>query len=272
MSLPNFLIVGAMRSGTTTLFHHLSQHPQAFLPPQKEVHFFDLNYNKGVTWYEKQFSGAKGQKVIGEGTQTYMYLPEVAPRIAALLGDIKLIAILRNPVERAYSHYWHNRSRGIDPLPFAEAIAAESERLKAGDPSRRMFSYVDRGRYVHQLRRLCEHFSRENLHVILFDDLKKSPMETFQTLCGFLGIDTTFVPPDIDESINQFVKFRSVTIRERTLAFPSLIRSIIGKFNTVKMKYEPMEDAIVEQLHSTFREDNLTLQSWLGRDLSFWET
>lgn len=270
-SLPNFLIVGAMRSGTTFLSHHLASHPDVFFAPRKEIHFFDFNFEKGIEWYKKQFSGAKGQKVVGEGTQTYMYISEVPARIAAVLPDVKLILILRNPVDRAYSHYWHNRTRSVETLDFREAILNEPGRLGGNPIERARFSYVDRGRYVYQLRRLCDHFPRQALHVILFEDMKKNPLETFKSVSGFLEIDTGFVPSNIDEPVNRAVTFRSLKVRQRTLSMPPLVRNAVGRFNTVDLEYEPMDEAVRAELLKTFSEDNESLQSWLGRDLSLWK-
>lgn len=105
--LPNFLIVGAARAGTTSLYYYLKQHPDVFMSPKKEIDFFDVdkNFEKGLDWYERYFEGYTGQKAIGEASPLYMYLEKVPKRIAKVIPDVKLIFILRNPVDRAYSHY-----------------------------------------------------------------------------------------------------------------------------------------------------------------------
>lgn len=112
--LRNFLIVGAMRCGTTFLAHCLGAHPDIYIPRAKEIHYFDVHFEKGPEWYKRKFSGAKKEHAVGEATQSYMYLDYVPPRIASLLPDARLIAILRNPVDRAYSHYWFHRALGVE--------------------------------------------------------------------------------------------------------------------------------------------------------------
>jgi hypothetical protein len=133
--LPNFVIIGAPRSGTTSLAHSLSQHPEVFVTMQvKELHFFDTNFDRGLDWYRQQFSGADAAaaKAAGEATPTYMYDETAMSRMAETVPDARLIAILRNPVDRAYSHYWMNRSLDREDLLFPVAIETEAERL-AGD-------------------------------------------------------------------------------------------------------------------------------------------
>ena len=121
---PTFLIVGAMRSGTTTLARQLGSHPEVFMAAEKEVHFFDLHHDEGVDWYAGRFAGGAREREIGEATE-YMHDGCPRRRMGAELPDARLIVILRDPVSRAYSHYWLNRAKGMERLGFAEAIAAE---------------------------------------------------------------------------------------------------------------------------------------------------
>src|SRR5688572_14326389 len=114
--LPDFLIVGAMRSGTTSLHKYLQAHPDVFVASGKEVHFFDRRYGRGLDWYRSRFAGVTTERVVGEATPAYMYDENAIARIAHDLPDARLIVVLRNPVDRAYSHYWRNRSRGRENL------------------------------------------------------------------------------------------------------------------------------------------------------------
>src|SRR5688572_513820 len=153
--LPSFVIVGAMKSGTTTLGEYLTEHEEIHVPIP-EIHFFDLprNYERGVAWYERQFEGAGTKRIVGDKTGTYSYLPEVPPRIARALPHAKLIWIFREPVARTYSNYWHAVSRGNERLDFATAVEREPDRV-----GRDVFrGYVRRSIYVEQVRRYLDYF------------------------------------------------------------------------------------------------------------------
>ncbi|MGH2726519.1 MAG: sulfotransferase family protein, partial [Actinomycetota bacterium] len=178
--LPNFFIIGAMRSGTTALSRYMGAHPDVYVAPEKEVHFFDRLHERGLDWYRSRFAAATTERAIGEATQTYMYLADATERMAAAVPDARLVAILRNPVDRAYSHYWMNRSLRVEPLGFREALAAYPD---DPPPSGQMYPYIERGRYLAQLERVCAHYPRSALHVLLLEDLVREPDATFATLC-----------------------------------------------------------------------------------------
>jgi hypothetical protein len=260
-----------MRSGTTSLARYLGIHPHVFMAPVKEVHYFDWNFDRGVEWYRRQFAEAGTARAIGEATTSYMYDPQVPGRMAALLPDARLVALLRNPVDRAYSHYWHKRVRGKEPLDFEAAIAAESDRLARGDsPDALDYSYVDRGRYLTQLARVTEHYPREALQVVLFEDLRDRAAETFQSVCRFLGLGDEFVPPNLGEPINRFTKFRSTRLRHISGYLPGLVGKAVGKLNAANADYPPVDPAVRRQLVAIFEADVAALEAWLGRDLSLW--
>lgn len=270
--LPNFLIIGAMRSGTTSLARYLGDHPEVFMTPGKEIHFFDRNYERGVTWYMEHFRGVTNEAAIGEATQTYMFESSAIPRIARFIPGAKLIAILRNPVDRAYSHYWHNRARGREVLSFPDAIAAEGERLVSGDRlSRPRYSYVARGRYLEQLLRTTRFFRREALHVVIFEDLRDEPWKTYQSVCRFLGVDDGIRVPIVGRPLNPFVRLRSIALRDAARKLPSWARNALGKVNARSDTYPPMDPVTRLKLAGMFREDNLRLMQWLGRDTTVWE-
>jgi hypothetical protein len=262
-----------MRSGTTALARLLGAHPEIFMAPQKEVHFFDGKFEKGLDYYHRQFSGARDERVSGEATPTYMYDAAAVSRMAATVPHARLIAILRNPVDRAYSHYWHNRALGKEKLPFPDAVAAEPDRLRCADRFGRMaYSYVDRGHYAEQLKRVCEHYPRESLLVLLFDDLRDSPVETYRSLFRFLGVNEKFTPPNVGERINRYVTFRSHLIRRagrRTLPLP-LQRQVARLNARTVADYEPMEASVRAHLLDRFAGANSELAKWLDRDLTAW--
>jgi hypothetical protein len=209
-ALPDFLVIGAMRGGTTTLYHALVRHPQvAGAVLDKEVHYFDLNATRGEDWYRARFPtrasierrarAAGGPVRVGEATPYYLFHPAVPARVAATLPDAVAIAILRDPVERAWSHYRHEVDLGYESLPFAEALDAEDRRL-AGEEERlfedptyvsaahQHHSYVARGRYARQLQRWFDELGRDRVLVILAEQLYASPEETFRTVLGHLRV------------------------------------------------------------------------------------
>lgn len=268
---PNFLIIGASRCGTTSLFHYLRAHPDVYVAKGKELHFFDLHYGSGWGSYLEAFRAASGKSAVGEATPAYMYDPESVFRIATTLPDACLIAILRDPVERAYSHYWANRVRGRETLDFEAAIAAEPERLRIQDKQNRLnYSYLDQGRYLEQLRRVTDHFARDRLFVALFDDLMEDPHSLFVDVASFLAIDASRIPAVVGDRVNGYQEFRSLRLRELGKKAPSALRNAIGRVNARPSTYPPMRPATRARLVERFSHANDDLGSWLGRDLIAW--
>ncbi len=202
-ALPNFVIVGAMKGGTTSMFQYLAGHPQVHPPFRKEIKFFDIHYTKGLGWYRAHFPlwlKMKAPAVTGEATPYYLFHPLAAERMAKVLPKAKLIIMLRNPVDRAYSHYSHIRRVGREPLSFEDALAAEPDRL-AGEADRIIsnpnystfthvhYSYLARGRYAEQLPRWLEYFPREQMLILPSDELTAAPAQVFQKALDFLGLD-----------------------------------------------------------------------------------
>ena len=268
--LPNFLIVGAMRSGTTSLARYLDAHPQVFMAPTKEVRYFDRHYDEGLDWYRAHFAAAAGQPMVGEATQTYMYDRDAMERMADAVPDARLVAVLRDPVDRAYSHYWLNKARDREPLGFLEALEAEPARLARGDlDSRFFYSYADRGRYVHQLRRLEKHYPRERLCVLLFDDLRDEPRSAYARVLEFLGA-RTYTPENLGRPVNSYTAFRSVRLRRLARRLPGRARDAVGRLNSQREAYPPLDDGVRTEVAARFAEDNAALAEHLGRDLSGW--
>ena len=282
--LPNFVIVGAARSGSTSLYRDLRAHPQVFLPERKELHFFDKHWDLGLDWYQAQYAGAGGQAALGDATPTYMYKAHAVDRMAATLPGARLIAILRNPVDRAYSHFWMNRSQWKERLTFEEALAAEPARLAAGEGRRRRgvpgsCAYADRGRYLYQLQRLCKHYPRHRLLVLILEaDLRVAPEVGYGAVCRFLEIDDTFEAPERARAANRSVSYRIPSLGRVMRRLPRplpgpvapMVRAL-ARVNERPLTYPPMEPAIRARLLAQFRPHNEALASWLGRDLSMWE-
>jgi hypothetical protein len=205
--LPAFLIVGAQRSGTTSLHRALASHPDT-CPPNfhKGVHYFDVAYEKGPRWYQGHFPlrvvaerRTTGRPMAFETSGYYLHHPLAPARIAADLPDVRLVAVLRDPVERAYSAHRHEVARGFETVEFEEALDLEPRRL-AGEIERirtepgyrshahRHQAYVDRGRYARQLGVLFDLFGRDRVHVVWSDDFFEHPEPTYAAILDFLGL------------------------------------------------------------------------------------
>jgi hypothetical protein len=207
--LPDFPIIGAMRAGTTSLFRYLAQHPYVRPALKKEVRFFDRNFARGVAWYRAHFPSVlyksyfrwrhKRDFITGEATPQYLFHLYSARRAASVVPRAKLIAMLRNPVDRAYSHYHFVRQREGEPLSFEDAIGAEPDRLRPemekiladenySSALHRRYSYLARGIYVDQLKEWLAHFPREQLLVVISEDLFERPAATLHKIHDFLGL------------------------------------------------------------------------------------
>ena len=199
-ALPNFLIIGTQKGGTSSLYKNLLKHPKVEPSFHKEPHFYDFNYSKGIDWYRAFFPIKKklGDKITGEATPYYLYHPDVPKRVYETQPNVKLIILLRNPVNRAFSHYNKDSLRGKDPLPFKEAVKAEDSRLNEerennpNDHYTRLyhwkFSYLSRGKYAEQLKRWFEYFPREQILIIQSEKYYSDSISVFQELEDFLGL------------------------------------------------------------------------------------
>ena len=199
---PRFLIIGCQKCGTTSLYNYLIQHPHVSAATKKEIHFFDSNYHKGYAWYKRHFPEPKSKKkslITGEATPYYILHPHAPARVKATLPDTKLILMLRDPVERAFSHYKHHVKFKVEPLAFDEAIKAESERLDGewdkmirdqsyNSYNIQMYSYLTRGVYVTQLERWLAHFPREQVLLLQSEEFFTNPEKAYLETLHFLGL------------------------------------------------------------------------------------
>lgn len=199
--LPDYLIIGAQRAGTTTLQRLLARHPEISGPRfRKGLHYFDTGFDRDDEWYRSQFPiSRRGGPIVGEASPYYLFHPLVPQRIADLMPDVKLIALLRDPVERAISHHRHETRRGYEHLPLEEALDREDERL-AGEVDRMLedptyvghehqhHSYVARGRYAEQLERYRRLFPPERLLLVESETAWESPDTSLQRVLEFLDV------------------------------------------------------------------------------------
>jgi len=207
----SFLGVGAQKAGTSALDAYLRTHPGLCMAKMKEVHLFDdsRTYFKrtlgGYAAYHGQFAPASSTQLIGEITPAYMYWNEAPRRIWEYNPAMKLIAVLRNPITRAFSQWNMQRDVGVDPLPFWDALHAEAQRCRASLPyQNRKFSYVDRGFYTEQLRRLWSFFPAEQVLVLRYDDLRRDPKRTIDRVFDFLGVEQLPPPPPQEAHVRPY--------------------------------------------------------------------
>lgn len=196
---PSYLIIGAQRCGTTSLYNYLGQHPEVVPSLRKEVHYFDLHYGRGWRWYLAHFPMRSAADLItGEASPYYLFHPLVAERVARDFPAVKLVVLLRNPIERAYSQYHHEVRRGVEGLSFAEAIAGESARLTDGvkgvvlgggrSVAHQSYSYLARGVYVAQLRQWREFFPAGQMLIIENGSLRHDFESVWPKVLAFLGL------------------------------------------------------------------------------------
>ena len=221
-----FICVGAQKAGTTTLHNILRQHSEIFLPQDKEIPFFhdDNIFQKGIEWWLKEnYDNVKHEKAIGVINPEYLFFPKACERIYKHLGpDIKIIIILRNPVERAYSHYMMNIRRGIENLSFEDALSDEKNRFTRPD-YKEHYSYISRSLYSSQIKRFLTTFSKENFLFLSFEnDIVKDRDLTLKKIEDFLEVD--------HENINVNIKSNA----SKESIFPSINKIIFGKNKIVK--------------------------------------
>lgn len=302
MTLPNFLIIGAAKAGTNALFHYLRQHPQVYMAPWKEPKFFAFESRDELTFraangreapvnvtvildrreYEQLFDGARGEIALGEASPHYLYVEKAPARIKALVPDMKLIAVLRNPVDRAFSSYLHLVRDGLEPLDFGAGLDAEPERIAENYAF--LYRYVDLGRYTRQLDRYMKLFPADQLLVLLYDELRRDPEATCRRVFSFLGVDETFTPTrsgDYNRSgvprhrvLHRLLNPSARTKRRLWQATPRALRDPLVDLQArlVNRNLEPRElpERERNRLRAVFRDEVIQLERLLDRDLSHW--
>lgn len=292
----DFLVVGAEKSGTTTFHQILSKHPDICLPGCKETYFFlvDEYFAKGFDFYLEHFSKCNGKKVRGEVCPAYMYWDYVPERIRNVLGtDVKLIFILRNPVDRAYSHYLMNFYRfGIEKEAFVYALNLEPQRISKSWKDRHLYSYVNRGFYAKQISRYLEFFPRDNMKFIIFEDFLRNKETIIRELFNEVNCNFDLLPKN---ALN-IKAFSTGKPRSRLLSnfiykpkpLPQLIKNWIknamGGERIYKLTVKAMElnqkdftnnenkidESLKKTLINVYMEDIKKLEGIIQRDLSQW--
>ncbi|MFI7587775.1 sulfotransferase family protein [Spongisporangium articulatum] len=303
MALPDFFVMGAPKAGTTALHAALTQHPQLFLPNPKETKFYltgerrpprstqrgpgDAHSAQEWIWrrkqYEALFEAAPAGKLRGESTPFYLYDLDSHRRIADDNPRAKLIVVIRDPIDRAYSNWMHLRSDGLEPIAdFAEALAAEDERVERGFAP--FWHYSRLGMYGEQLDHLYKHFPREQVHVLRYRDLVNDAAVAVDAVCEFLGVETGRVGSVPRENSRPYV---DDTPRHRALSRVARGGAWLGSFappqvwrrasvpllralHTGDARRPVLDPAVRAELVKPFAEDNALLARLLERDFSDW--
>jgi hypothetical protein len=289
--MPNFLIVGAMKSGTTALYYYLEQHPQIYMSPLKEPNFFCLEGQKNtdadsitdIETYRSLFKGVSKEKAFGEASHCYLYEPGAVDRIKHHVPEARPIAILRNPIDRAYSHFLHMVRNGSEPITdFAQALWEE----EAGThPDRTFQDYIGIGFYYGQLKRYFDTFGRDRTRVYLYEDLSDAPLDTLQDAFRFLEVDDSFAPDvSLRRNVSGDPKHKTL---DRLLRRPNPIKRALKLYLPVGLRWRlseafddlkarnlrqpaPMSREVRQRLIGVYREDVRNLAELIDRDLSGW--
>jgi hypothetical protein len=281
---PDFLIAGASRCGTTSLFRYLSEHPEISMAVPKELHFFnrDANFRAGMSTYYRHFGGNPRSTVVGEATPSYFthgltidendndqYDPEddSASRIAAALPEMKSIISLRDPVRRAYSQFCKNRSLNREPCErFLDAIHEECDGRRA-PPSR--FSWLHQNSYALHLRKWLDRFPADRVKVIIFEHWTGSPEMTYRDLCEFLGVSDDFQPRCF-AAINQGWTPRRHWVDRVTRSFPGNRLAHWANHRNRSVGYPPLNKASYQEVRRLLSSEIEEIETILGVSLTIW--
>ena len=294
--LPNFLCIGAPKSGTTSLFEILKQHPEIGMSSFKETHFFDtdINWKKGKQWYsDNYFLSLETKKRIGEFTPSYLSKKSCAKRIKDTLEDqVKFIVILRNPIDRAFSHYLHTSRDEYEKLSFIDSLKMEEERLgkfteEKDDLSYARFCYKESSMYASHLKNYFNIFNKDQFCIVLFEDFVKNPQTVIDRILIFLEVPTD-VEMDVNLKINPASEARSVNLK-KIMTKKSIIRMLLKYLipslslrQRIKNKiHERNNKAVLKPTLTTedrlfyynnyFKNDIIELEKLLNIDLKNWK-
>lgn len=293
---PNFMLLGAAKSGTSSLAYYLSQHPQVYVSEPKEPRFFELEYTRGMAYYwSTYFQGWAGEPRIGDANPTNLFLPYVPARIKAELPHAQLLVILRNPVDRAFSDWWMRYSLNVESLPFESAIESNIAQRDAGfiieeidearwrevkhwgqnPPAVRFRWYLEQGYYAQQIQRYLECYPRSSLKVLRFEDLARSPENLMRDVWAFLEVNPDF------ELLSAAPKMSALPTAARPLlriarAFrlhgmvPQGMRDWLGNLLPRVSKKPVLSSAMRARLLDYYAPRNRELEQLLGMDFSRW--
>lgn len=285
---PNFFIVGAGKCGTTSLYKYLRQHPEVFMPDRKELHFFSTDLKRRNRITEQDYFGlfqyAGTSKCIGEASADYIYSRAACSRIKELLPDSKIIIALRNPVDKVYSTHAYALWRGREEFDdFEEALAKDYQYRERKRPRRR--KYIDGARYAKYVRMYLELFGRDQVHIVLFEDMVSDPERVFKELCHFLEIRTDVGVSFGRHNARRRARFKrlslllvpsssAIQLGKRLLGRRHGLGNVVRSLRRWNMRHEEGPELGVElrkRLEAEFAKDVAELSDLLGRDMAeYW--
>jgi Sulfotransferase family len=273
--LPNFLVIGAAKSGTTSLYRYLSGHPEMFMSDSKELKFFSSRsrWRLGLGWYARQFDAATDAVAVGEASPSYTRYPQlqgVPERVAQVLPEARLVYLVRHPIERMRSHYLHRVLQGKEQAPIDQAVVT--------DPS-----YLDTSRYAMQIDQYLEWFTRSQLLVITAEALRGDRIDTLRRVCEFLGVDAGWRPPELEREYNRTGDLRPQLVAPRpvVLAVRLGVRLGLPPRTARRLSYRPSHATPVadqvafsapvrQRLEASLQEDVTRLRGYLGPEFDGW--
>ncbi|MCS4150735.1 sulfotransferase domain-containing protein [Salinibacter ruber] len=288
MAKPNFLIIGAEKSGTTWLYDRLRRHPDVFMPSVKELHFFnsrnsnlepaDTYASKGLEWYEYHFRNVDGEAAVGEATPMYLCDSLAPARIREVLPDAQLIACLRYPTDRAYSHYWMAHGKDHVRKDFKELVRERDPR------------FVERGSYGEQLNQYLSHFDRDQILILIHEEIFEEPSRTLNRVCSFLDVSDTFFQNEhwITEKVHPSSTERSIVLHRAIGAIAKWMRchkgtrrlldwiksmgmaSWLKKANKKPRQYPEMPSGVRKELDVYYTPTVRRVENLLGRRIESW--
>jgi len=289
--LPDFMIVGAAKSATTTLYEYLFRHPDVYLTTPKEPEFFsrDSVYERGADWYAELYAGVRDGQVCGEASTTYTrypLTPDVPGRIARYAPEVKFIYIMRHPIDRAFSHYKHTMRHGVT-MTFEEGWASRDDIYRGWDGR----AYTECSKYLMQIEQYLRHFPRESFLFLFYEDIIASPATVLEACQEFLGLEVRDVVGEGELHSNvgdeaQILRHRTTQQLQRVPGAAALVRALpqsvrqaafrlvrkspLGRRVTAENRIQPMLPETRQELLALFRQPNEDLAAFLGRDLSHW--
>ncbi len=294
MRFPNFLIIGAHKAGTTSLYQYLRQHPEIYMSPMKEPHFLaydgagrgESNMITRLEDYLAQFAGVADETAIGEASTSYLHNPSTIERIRHHIPDARIMAVLRHPADRAYSNFLFYRLVGKEPISdFAAALEQEESRIRDGWPRflpPLNWGYKRIGFYSEPVRQYLQAFDREHIRFYLYDDFQSDPKAMLKDVFGFLHVDEGFVPDmSVRHNISGIPKSRAV--HDWTTGpklWSPLYKALVPDKTRQQIRLSlrrlnlqsppPIPEEVRRTLTAEYREDILKLQDLIDRDLSHW--
>lgn len=287
----DFMIIGAAKSGTTTLYDALATHPDIFLPEIKENLYFARDYDRGDDYLAEYYRSLDNESIVGGNYVHAMYFPEVIERLYAHNPAMKLIAILRDPVQRAYSAYWFAVRNGLETLSFEEAATLDSARASGSYLDRAERTYLSHGLYAEQLRKCTQTFPRRQLCVVTTDMLQSQAERLVADILAFIGAEAPADEPLIAQHANPAAQPRLVWLQQLMLRenafykrigrrlFPARFRywinrtlaeRIVNRWNLKAFDYPPMSEVTRAKLADYYRSSNRELSEMFGVDVSNW--